>query len=208
MSDQDDEHKLRQTIQSYDRLASDYVERNKRNDWWIGPNERLDQFQSHLSPPARVLDLGCGPGHDTVNLTDAGYVAYGVDLSSGMLAQAQIYAGRPLTLADMRRLPFARGSFDGIWMSASLLHVPRVDAPAVLAGCAHILKPGGVMYLSAKQGTDQVTESEGWGRTFTLFGLEEITGYVRAAGFDILAQSVTALPIQNWISVYARVLPD
>ena len=54
--------------------------------------------------------------------------------------------------------------FDGIWASASLLHVPRVDLPRIVEKFCQALRPGGVWYVSFKHGT---SEREVGGRHFT-----------------------------------------
>lgn len=43
--------------------------------------------------------------------------------------------------------PFAAGSTDAVWSSASLLHIPRSDVPATLRGWHRVLRPGGVLGL-------------------------------------------------------------
>jgi len=45
-----------------------------------------------IAPGARILDMGCGTGRHCVELAKRGYKVTGVDLSSGMLAQAKIAA--------------------------------------------------------------------------------------------------------------------
>ena len=203
MSIHRDEQKLQETINTYDRIAEDYVARNKAWGLWINENSRVENFQKHLAAPARVLDIGCGPGHDTANLTHAGYDAYGLDLSMGMLVQAAHYTENPFVLSDMRRIPFEESSFDGLWMCASLLHIPRTTVPAVMTECYRVLKPRGVVYISVKQGNTQFTESEGWERTFTLFEPDEITGYLQDAGFIITTQRIDENPKLNWITIFA-----
>lgn len=47
-----------------------------------------------LSPGSRILDMGCGTGRHSVELAKRGYSVTGVDLSSGMLAQAREAASR------------------------------------------------------------------------------------------------------------------
>ncbi len=42
-----------------------------------------------LTPGMRILDLGCGTGRHSVELAKRGYKVTGVDLSEGMLAEAQ-----------------------------------------------------------------------------------------------------------------------
>jgi hypothetical protein len=53
--------------------------------------------------------------------------------------------------------------FDGIWASASLVHVPRSEMDDVFGRFTRALKPGGVLYMSFKYG-----HSEGFrnGRLF------------------------------------------
>ncbi|KPL03091.1 MAG: cyclopropane-fatty-acyl-phospholipid synthase [candidate division Zixibacteria bacterium SM1_73] len=42
-----------------------------------------------LRPDSRILDVGCGTGRHSVELARRGYLMTGVDISSGMLAQAR-----------------------------------------------------------------------------------------------------------------------
>jgi tellurite methyltransferase len=51
------------------------------------PFEPFVEFASALSPPASVLDLGCGQGRDALLFARAGHSVVGVDLSSVGVAQ-------------------------------------------------------------------------------------------------------------------------
>ena len=42
-----------------------------------------------LKPGATILDVGCGTGRHAIELARRGYMVTGVDLSSGMLAEAK-----------------------------------------------------------------------------------------------------------------------
>jgi len=42
-----------------------------------------------LPPGAKLLDIGCGTGRHSIELARRGYQITGIDLSSGMLAEAQ-----------------------------------------------------------------------------------------------------------------------
>ena len=56
---------------------------------------------------------------------------------------------------DMRDIggAFPADSFDGAWVSASLLHVPEPEVPVVLGGVRTILAPGGKAHISLKAGS-------------------------------------------------------
>jgi len=47
-----------------------------------------------LKPGARILDVGCGTGRHSIELARRGFAVTGVDLSSGMLAEAKKSAKR------------------------------------------------------------------------------------------------------------------
>lgn len=50
----------------------------------------LEELQ--LAPGARILDIGCGTGRHSIELAKRGYRMTGLDISTGMLAQAQAKA--------------------------------------------------------------------------------------------------------------------
>ncbi|HWI27241.1 MAG TPA: class I SAM-dependent methyltransferase [Stellaceae bacterium] len=77
--------------------------------------------------------------------------------------QASGLLGRPV-----RRLRFEELEdtelYDGIWCSASLLHVPEKELAAVFARLVRSLKLGGIWYMSFKLGRGQRAKD---GRLFT-----------------------------------------
>src|SRR5262249_25342383 len=83
----------------------------------------------HIKPGARLLDVGCGTGHDTRALaTAAGSdgVAIGIDASAVMLKTARTRGGAYLQ-ADARALPYADDAFDGTRIDRALQHVAGPD---------------------------------------------------------------------------------
>ena len=96
-----------------------------------------------------VADLGCGPGYVTAHLNSLGLDAFGVDMSSGMLAQAR--ARHPelrFELGSMAALDIADASMSGILSRYSIIHTAPDDVPAVLAEFHRILIPGGHAFIS------------------------------------------------------------
>ncbi|MGH9369859.1 MAG: class I SAM-dependent methyltransferase, partial [Thermoanaerobaculia bacterium] len=118
----------------------------------------------------RVLDSGCGNGMSVDLLCEAGFEAWGVDLSALRKWQWRGRRRRDrLACAEGGRLPFADGFFDALLCSGVLEHVgveesrgetyrvrvmPGRDAAriAFLAEQARVLSPGGVLWLDFPNG--------------------------------------------------------
>lgn len=56
--------------------------------------------------------------------------------------------GVGVDVGDLRMVPLRDARVDGLWFSASLLHVPSDEAPATLRSWAGCLRPGGTLGLS------------------------------------------------------------
>jgi SAM-dependent methyltransferase len=109
------------------------------------PKELL-RAELGLTAGSRVLDLGCGTGHELVQLERDGVHAFGVDFSEAMLRSSfdrLASHGRParLAAADGAQLPFSDASFDGCRIERVLQHVP--NPAAVLREVRRVLRPGG-----------------------------------------------------------------
>jgi trans-aconitate methyltransferase len=92
-------------------------------------------------PGERVLDLGCGTGHLTTEITNRGSTAVGVDSDPEMLAAArERYPGLAFVEADIRDVCFDE-SFDAVFSNAALHWVP--EAEAALETVPAALDPGG-----------------------------------------------------------------
>lgn len=120
-------------------------------------------FVAHLKPGARILDAGCGSGRDAKAFSAMGYDVEAFDASAELVALARQHSGLPVEQKRFEDVTEVE-RYDGIWCCASLLHVPLVELPEVLARLARALKPGGVWYLSFKYGSG---EREKDGRVFT-----------------------------------------
>lgn len=90
-------------------------------------------------PGERILDVGCGDGALTRLLVQAGATVVGVDGSPDMIATAQA-EGLDARVMDAQYLDFDE-EFDAAFTNAALHWMP--DQPAVYAGVARALKPGG-----------------------------------------------------------------
>jgi ADP-ribose pyrophosphatase YjhB (NUDIX family)/ubiquinone/menaquinone biosynthesis C-methylase UbiE len=199
---------LKETIRTtaaYDASAVDFAQH-----WFdFRLADIVERFTVHLRPGARILDVGCGVGRDVGHLQELGFDAMGVDRSSGMLAEAQGHIAAPLVQADMRHLPFADGSFDALWVCASLLHLPKAEAPAVLEECHRLLDHGHI-FLALKRGEGErwITNPDtGQDCFFVYYHPAEVELMLERAGFRVLdawenppgpGQTVPWLDVIGW----------
>ena len=106
----------------------------------------LYRERTGLAAGARVLDLACGAGRHLQRLRAADLQAVGIDLSAPLLDAARARPGvdGSIVRADMRRLPFAAGTFDGLvnfFTSFGYFLTPEEDIE-VLREIRRVLRPG------------------------------------------------------------------
>jgi SAM-dependent methyltransferase len=117
-----------------------------------GLEARVRRFVSLWQAPApgqRWLDAGCGAGTYTRLLGQDGVEVIGVDYSLASLRKAQARDARlhRYAVADIRRLPFAPRSFDGVLCFGVLQAM--ADSASVVDELCRQLRPGGQLYLDA-----------------------------------------------------------
>ena len=107
--------------------------------------KRLGVQRASLPDSAMVLDLACGTGDFSLivarALPRARVVA--VDLTPQMLAVARRRGSAEVVCGDAMALPFADGSFDGVFVGYGLRNFP--DLAAALAEIHRVTRPGGLM---------------------------------------------------------------
>ena len=137
------------TMQAYDEIAGEFAERT----WRLPLDEMRKDFLTALEanrPAAslRILDAGCGPGRDVAWFLKQGLRTIGGDRSAGMLSEARRRVpDASLVRMDLRAPPFRPQTFDGVWLCASLLHLPKGDwLPALRR--YHALLDGGRLFIA------------------------------------------------------------
>jgi ubiquinone/menaquinone biosynthesis C-methylase UbiE len=101
---------------------------------------------ARLSPDARVLDVGCGPGALTTELVArlrTGSVAAVDPSESFVLAARERHPGVDVRRASAEALPFADGAFDAA-LAQLVVHF-MTDPVAGLREMARVTRPGGVV---------------------------------------------------------------
>lgn len=98
----------------------------------------------------RVVDVGCGPGSQSLLWAEAGHHVSGLDISDPLIQVARQRATEQacsvdFTVGSATNLPFADNTFD-VALSAELLeHIP--DWQPCIDEVVRVLRPGGVAYF-------------------------------------------------------------
>lgn len=149
------------TINYYNQHAEEYYKQTVNIDL----SYIYQQFLPHLNFPAHILDAGCGSGRDSLFFLEHGYEVTAVDAAENLAQLAADLIGQPVLNMKLQNLDF-NSEFDGIWASASLLHLSDSKVKQVLNKFAQALVPGGVIYISLKYGTQEEIKN---GRFFNYY---------------------------------------
>lgn len=201
----------RATVAAYDAHAAAYSEGVRAGDF---PDDDLPgAFAERVGAGARVLEIGSGSGRDAERLEAAGVDVRRTDITPGFVSglRERGHAADVLDpLTDDLDDPARPGTpYDGVWASASLLHVARTDLPVVLARLAEATRPGGVLGLWLKEG-----DGEGWSthgfvgapRHFVYWREQPLRAALEAAGWEVVEvrhQEGTRPAGQPWLDVSA-----
>lgn len=120
----------------------------------------LRDFCALLPGQPRVLDLGCGAGHESKRLASLGARVVGVDFSEESIRIARERTPEcRFEMLDFRQLDDRFGAFDGVFACASLIHIHPEELPCVLSRIANVLEPGGHLLALVRDGEG---ERETW----------------------------------------------
>lgn len=112
-----------------------------------------DHFLSFLKPGARILDFGCGSGRDTAYFREKGFDVTPADGSEGMCRFASEYLKTPVRLLEFNELD-EEEAYDGIYASASIMHLEYEKLVEVFPKMIRALKSNGIIYVSFKYGEE------------------------------------------------------
>ena len=128
---------------AYDRSA-ERRSQNPRGHW----REQIRKdFLALIRKEAKVsiLEIGAGPGLDSLFFMQEGLEVICTDLSSENVRLAR-KSGLDARVMDFSDLQFPPSSFDAVYAMSCLLHVPSEHLASVLEGIRSVLVPNGLFF--------------------------------------------------------------
>lgn len=128
--------------------------------------DRLEREGALPTPPALMLELGCGNGQSSYLLAGKGYEVHGIDISTTAVAWARerfAAAGLRGTFhqGTVCRMPVFADAFFDIVFDGSCLHcLIGDDRDACLAEVRRILRPDGVFVVSSMCGEPRSADDQ------------------------------------------------
>jgi SAM-dependent methyltransferase len=120
-----------------------------------GPSAFAQAFARRLPPASRVLELGCGPGHDSAHFAALGHRVVATDFSIEALRPARAIhgagAGLSFCLLDLAApLPFRDATFEAVYARLSLHYFPDRVTRTIVRELRRVLSPGGLLGFVCK----------------------------------------------------------
>ena len=169
---------MNETIEYYNRNADSIISGTIHADMSACQN----RFLRYLSNGCSILDAGCGSGRDAIAFLRKGYSVEAFDASEEICRRASELLGFTVDCKCFEDLS-GESKYDGIWASASLLHVKKDDLPDVMDRLKRLLKPNGILYASFKEGTSERFKG---GRFFHDMTEEDCRELFRNTGLEVL----------------------
>lgn len=127
----------------------------KPNSWSRQPNPLIQRIWQQLPAACRVVDLGCGPGRDTLFLAKQGFQVVAIDRSPEAIQQLQFQVAR-LALQNVQAIchnletvTFPDPSYHLINMANVLHFLSKEPAIELLNRVKAVLCPGGRVTIQA-----------------------------------------------------------
>ena len=145
----------------------------------------------------RVVDVGCGPGRVTGHLATLGLDVSGIDLSPGMVAEAQRrHPEIDFRTGSLAALDLADASMAGVIAWYSIIHTPPAHLPEVFAELHRVIRPNGLLLLAFQVGGFSVRHEQAYGHEVTFeahrHDADQVTAQLAEAGFRVTVRTERA----------------
>ncbi len=197
--------------ETYNKIAEDWVLDHNTDKWW---QEGASHFLSLLPKEASIVDVGCGGGIKTRYIFEKGYAVTGIDFSENMIEIARREnPGIEFSVVDMYDIDNIERTFDGIFVQAALLHIPKARVMEVLTKMKDRLNEGGLLYLAVKgireDGIEEDVKTENdygyeYERFFSYFSLEELKGYFDQLGLSVIWEGDNGSNQTRWVQIIGK----
>ena len=144
---------------------------------------------------ARVLAISCGAGWEANFLMARGFDLVGIDTSAEMLrrARSRVTGGKFLRVRMQNLQVSPEETFDAIWSTRTLIHVPQSLVVDLLASWKRVLKPGGILGLGVNVGErnswETSEEMSGSPMFYHYFADGELEEALEAAGYQVVEKA-------------------
>lgn len=169
---------------------------------------RAYEMMKHLPAKPRILDIGCGPGVQTIELLRlSGGNVVAVDLLPEMLTRLKQSASETelsdrleTVQADMRAMDFAPARFDVIWSEGAIY---QMGFEAGLAMVKTLAKPGGYVAVSDAVWLEPNPPAElveFWKAYPEIAAVDVKLDIIAALGYENIGHFI--LPASSWTESY------
>jgi len=114
------------------------------------PWQLLAPFLSEMStlPGARLLDIGCGFGKNSVLLEGMGFETYGIDIATEAIEHCRRWVRHPerFQAVPTEAMPFDDATFDAILDVGCIHCLPAESVSKSITEIARVLRPGGRLF--------------------------------------------------------------
>lgn len=188
------------TLTYYDQHADAFIDRTAHKDM----AHVYAPFLALVEDGGRILDAGCGSGRDAAAFAARGYRVTAFDGSPEMARRASERAGFPVRSMTFDAVDWQE-AFDGVWASASLLHLPPEALRAAVGRLARALRIGGAFFMSMKEGDFQGKREDRWFTDTTPEGLRELLTTSGLEVVDVWRTAELRLGVTvDWVNGLAR----
>lgn len=155
------------TLEYYNKNYDEYF----KNTVSVDLSHLYFKFIEKLPKEAKVLDLGCGSGRDSLYFKNQGYKVTAIDGSKELANLASKLIEQDVIVSNFEELEL-NDKFNGIWACASLLHLNEIELEKLLTKLEKSLIKDGILYMSFKYGIKEYIDDKG--RYFNCYTEETI----------------------------------
>jgi cyclopropane fatty-acyl-phospholipid synthase-like methyltransferase len=143
--------------QFYELKAAEYA------DEWYSNTTMESSIKEYLSlfsmNNPRILDLGCGPGQESMRLKNNGAVVVGIDYSGESIKIAKS-KNKDIQFYEMdyKQISDKLGMFDGIFSCSSMIHLTELEIHELLVRIDKILNKDGLFLIIYRLGEGQLIQ--------------------------------------------------